>query len=128
MANHPINGIYNDILRKLEVTDPVHATIFNSLLGQLINNDANLKQKLDTITPSITKIWSNSAPTTGTWKVGDMVENTSPTSSKNINHWICVQSGSPGVWRAVGIGYGHTVEQPTLGPNDAGYIFIDIDL
>lgn len=128
MANHNISGTYSEILRKLESTDPVHKDVFNPLFGQLLNNDANLRQKIENLTPSTKRIWGTAAPTTGTWKIGDVVENTSPTSAKNINRWVCVQGGTPGAWRAVGIGFGHTIEQPTLGPNDAGYIFIDIDL
>lgn len=43
MANHVLTNQYNDQLRKIEVTDPVHADLMNQLFGQLINNDAFMK-------------------------------------------------------------------------------------
>lgn len=47
MANHDVEPIFNDQLRKLETTDPAHADVFNALYGQLINNDAWLKKKIE---------------------------------------------------------------------------------
>lgn len=47
-----------------------------------------------------------SAPTTGSWAVGDMVKNSSPTelgttgSKYVITHFVCVASGTPGTWVA----------------------------
>lgn len=47
MANHEIDKEYSEELRKIETTDPVHADTVNPLYGQLINNDAYLKEKVD---------------------------------------------------------------------------------
>lgn len=41
------------------------------------------------------------APTSGTYKVGDIVWNTAPTGGGNVG-WVCVQAGSPGVWKKFG--------------------------
>lgn len=47
MANHEIDKEYSEELRKIETTDPVHADTLNPLYGQLINNDAFLKDEVD---------------------------------------------------------------------------------
>src|SRR5690625_1037502 len=47
MANHEINKKYSETLRKIEINDPVHPDIVNPLYGQLINNDAFLKDEVD---------------------------------------------------------------------------------
>lgn len=40
-------------------------------------------------------------PTTGTWKVGDIVYNTAPNAGGYIG-WICITAGTPGVWKGFG--------------------------
>jgi hypothetical protein len=42
------------------------------------------------------------APTTGTWKLGDIVYNTSPASAGFIG-WVCTVAGTPGTWRTFGL-------------------------
>lgn len=44
----------------------------------------------------------NSAPATGSYKVGDIVWNTNPRSGSYIG-WVCVSPGAPGVWQAFGL-------------------------
>jgi hypothetical protein len=41
------------------------------------------------------------APTTGTWKKGDVVWNTSPAAAGFIG-WVCVTAGTPGTWKGFG--------------------------
>jgi hypothetical protein len=41
------------------------------------------------------------APTSGSWKVGDIVYNSAPRSRGYIG-WVCVTSGSPGTWKGFG--------------------------
>jgi hypothetical protein len=43
----------------------------------------------------------SAAPTVGTWKVGDIVYDTTPSASGNIG-WVCVTAGSPGTWKSFG--------------------------
>lgn len=44
MSNFDISGAtFNDQLRMLETTDPVHADVFNALFAQLIQNDVSLR-------------------------------------------------------------------------------------
>lgn len=45
--------------------------------------------------------WGTAAPTTGAWKQGDMVQNSTP-SAGGPEGWICVSTGSPGTWAAFG--------------------------
>ncbi len=40
------------------------------------------------------------APTTGTWKLGDIVFNSTPTAGGPMG-WMCVAAGSPGTWKAM---------------------------
>lgn len=44
----------------------------------------------------------SAAPTTGTWRRGEIVFNTSPTASGRVG-WICIAGGAPGVWKAFGV-------------------------
>jgi hypothetical protein len=67
------------------------------------------------------------APTSGTFAQGDICEYTQPTQTKNISHWKCVSSGSPGVWMASGTGHGTTAQRPALTVNDAGYSYVNTD-
>lgn len=40
-------------------------------------------------------------PTTGTWKVGDIVFNNAPAPSGTIG-WVCTTAGTPGTWKTFG--------------------------
>lgn len=73
------------------------------------------------------EIWGSDAPSSGTYEAGDLCRNTAPTAAEAISHWICVSGGTPGTWRAVGCGTGDTASRPTLGTNDAGYLYYDTD-
>ncbi len=46
-------------------------------------------------------IFGGSAPTAGTWAVGDRCMNTAPAASGNIG-WVCVTAGTPGTWKTFG--------------------------
>lgn len=46
--------------------------------------------------------YANSAPTTGTWKIGDKIYNKTPVSGGYIG-WVCVTAGSPGIWKGFGL-------------------------
>ena len=45
--------------------------------------------------------YANSYPTTGTWKVGDIVYARTPTAGGNVG-WICTADGTPGTWKTFG--------------------------
>lgn len=69
--------------------------------------------------------FGTTAPTSGSWGVGDTCENISPTLVRNIQRWKCITAGSPGTWVAYGCGTGTTAQRPTLTANDAGYLYKD---
>lgn len=46
--------------------------------------------------------FASSIPTTGTWKVGDIVFNTAPASAGYIG-WVCTVAGAPGTWKTFGL-------------------------
>jgi hypothetical protein len=45
--------------------------------------------------------YGDSSPTTGTYNQGDIVYNRNPTAGGHVG-WICVSSGSPGLWKLFG--------------------------
>jgi len=44
----------------------------------------------------------SAAPVTGTWKLGDKVWNTAPSSGGYIG-WVCTAAGTPGTWKGFGV-------------------------
>jgi len=59
----------------------------------------------DTDKPSGPRLgWGNTHPTTGYWKVGDLIINTELNSS--IKLWTCTAEGLPGTWEAGSSGGG----------------------
>ncbi|MEZ2715434.1 hypothetical protein [Niallia circulans] len=44
----------------------------------------------------------DSSPTIGTWKQGDFIKNRNP-SSTGVYGWVCVLSGTPGVWETIDV-------------------------
>jgi len=49
-----------------------------------------------------TTVKMSSSPTSGEWKVGDIVYNSSPGVGKFIG-WVCVKDGTPGQWKPFGL-------------------------
>lgn len=50
--------------------------------------------------------WGTAAPTLstdGTYQVGDVVWNTTPTAGGTAA-WLCTVAGTPGTWKAVALG------------------------
>ena len=45
---------------------------------------------------------ATAAPTTGTYAVGDKVENSVPAAGGYIG-WVCVTAGTPGTWKGYGL-------------------------
>jgi hypothetical protein len=76
--------------------------IVSGAVTQPLANNVNLIQKFGnsgTGFPTIT--YSSGIPGAYTWKVGDIVYNTVPTSGGNIG-WVCTTAGTPGTWKAFG--------------------------
>lgn len=90
--------------------------------GNTSTNDWSTWQKVTAV------VTGTSAPTTGTWTLGNRVNNLTPTRMKNISHWVCITAGTPGIWMAHGTGWGTTAERPTLSSGDSGYSYFDTTL
>jgi len=54
-----------------------------------------------TIVSGSQQLRASAAPSTGTWKVGDVVWNTAPAVGGNLG-WICTVAGTPGTWIVFG--------------------------
>ncbi len=80
--NNHIEG--NQALRSIPVGILVNTTDRSHTLGQ--------RQVMS---------YAAAAPTTGTWQRGDIVFNIEPVASGFVG-WVCMQGGSPGVWKAFG--------------------------
>lgn len=53
------------------------------------------------INTSLVRMLESAAPTTGTWRVGDIVYNDTPTAGGFIG-WVCTTAGTPGTWKTFG--------------------------
>jgi hypothetical protein len=58
-------------------------------------------RKSGNINTSKVRMLDSAAPTTGTWAVGDIVYNDTPTAGGTIG-WVCVTAGTPGTWKTFG--------------------------
>jgi len=47
-------------------------------------------------------LYLSAAPTTETWRRGDIVYNTAPSSGGYVG-WVCTAAGTPGTWKAFGL-------------------------
>ncbi|AUS02989.1 parallel beta-helix repeat protein [Vibrio phage 2.275.O._10N.286.54.E11] len=71
--------------------------LFKDNIGDIINSEIVLRDKIG----QRDVIFDNSAPSTGTWKRGDIVYTVSIGTFTNIG-WVCTDAGSPGTWQAFG--------------------------
>jgi hypothetical protein len=58
-------------------------------------------RKTGNISTSKVRMLDSAAPTTGTWVVGDIVYNDTPTAGGFIG-WVCTTAGTPGTWKTFG--------------------------
>jgi hypothetical protein len=69
----------------------VDPTAYTAGYVRLVNNAEN----------GVFRAWQQSAaPTTGTWRVGDIVWNNAPASGQPPG-WMCTVAGTPGTWKAM---------------------------
>lgn len=52
------------------------------------------------INPRNVRVFANNAPTTGTWKKGDIVINYNPSTGSPYG-WLCIADGTPGTWKII---------------------------
>lgn len=67
---------------------------FDSVAALILNGHWNSNKQ--------SQLNNNAAPTTGTWRRGDIVYNTTPSSGGYIG-WICTAAGTPGTWNTFGL-------------------------
>lgn len=78
--------------------DLTDAVLFSYHTGEAVAN-----------TSTVTILHQDAIPTTGTYKVGDMVFRLTPVSTSNEG-WICTKAGTPGEWMTFGvIDFEHTI-------------------
>lgn len=66
------------------------------------NYNAQITNKFFAGQGDLSIAYASAVPDTGTWKVGDIVYNTNP-SSGGVLGWSCVTSGTPGTWMPFGV-------------------------
>lgn len=71
-----------------------------SFTGPVFRNGYAVR-KSGNINTSLVRMLDSAAPTTGTWAVGDIVYNDTPTSGGHIG-WVCTAAGTPGTWKTFG--------------------------
>lgn len=97
-----INGDHNSLSNLAIVTSYINNSSFtriNSVDGPGGYPILNTIVGADSTTKKLTN--ANAAPTTGTWVVGDICYNQTP-SSGNPAGWMCTVAGTPGTWVAMG--------------------------
>jgi len=77
----------------------VYATYANGTNGNLWLDSISMGNKIDL---SKMTYFGTSAPTSGTWKKGDIVKNATPSPGNYIG-WICTTDGNPGTWKGYGL-------------------------
>ncbi|HAV5984686.1 hypothetical protein V6X57_06720 [Serratia bockelmannii] len=80
--------------------------IFGSDTGMWLNNAISgnftlVGNRCKVVIPSTRKLIGVAPPTVGSFNVGDLLVNTSPTPGGVIG-WVCVKNGNPGEWRGYG--------------------------
>ncbi|WIT25833.1 hypothetical protein [Bacillus phage SPO1L1] len=92
------NNRGNTLHRKL--MDQITSTYSKNTLDMVMRGlDSNSMDNTKLVVRNIEK--HTSAPTSGTWSVGDTVMNSNP-SIFSKRGWICVTAGTPGTWHTLG--------------------------
>lgn len=91
---------------------------------RFITENINAKT-LYSVDGAIKEYWASAPDTTQGHSRGDTIKNTVPSRVKNITHWKCDGTGTPGTFIAYGTGWGTQAERDglTLTSNDKGYLF-----
>lgn len=85
----PVTISQNWCVKGIQLADASDLTDGQILLNQNTENDTY-------------QAWrQTAAPTTGTWRLGDIVWNSDPASSEYVG-WVCTVAGTPGTWRGFG--------------------------
>lgn len=77
----------------------VMSNVTNATTPVILSIDGTVTQSGNSWNPTVQ--YRSASPTSGTWRVGDIVYNTSPAASGVIG-WVCVTAGTPGSWKSFG--------------------------
>jgi len=83
-----------------------YSVIGNNFLGsgairtQINSNIISQQMRNTLISQDHVVKWGTTRPTSGTWKVGDIIYNNAPASGQPMG-WVCTASGTPGAWTAL---------------------------
>jgi hypothetical protein len=98
IGNYAANKISN-LLVTTSYTNTSAFTHINNVTGPGGTPIPNTIAGIDGVSKQITH--ANAAPASGTWAVGDIVFNQTP-SVGNPAGWMCIVAGTPGTWKAMG--------------------------
>jgi hypothetical protein len=103
MSTAPTNSIYVGTV----VGSPVILTnnyfyklLYINVLADFTNGKLILQNNVEN--NSFQSTHQSASPTTGTWRVGDIVYNNAPASAGYIG-WVCTVAGTPGTWKTFGL-------------------------
>ena len=105
-ANYDCDNI-NVTNNRIAVTSGVYGILLNpaaTIVGVYIGQNkisgqsgAEVYDPNNVVIYEITGSKATAAPTTGTWKLGDIVYNSAP-SAGSVFGWVCITAGTPGTW------------------------------
>ncbi|MBK7366268.1 MAG: right-handed parallel beta-helix repeat-containing protein [Nitrosomonas sp.] len=95
----------SDSTKNLVIRDSTNAVTYANLApGNTVsawNDGVNNYVKMLMPGDRLNIIYSSSAPVSGSFSLGDIVYNTSPSAGGFVG-WICTQAGTPGTWKTFG--------------------------
>lgn len=94
-------GFWSRELSLLEVQDI--ANLRSAVIQSSRPRTAHLisEYAVEGATTTRTHRYGSAAPTTGTWRAGDIVYSTAPAAGGSIG-WVCTTAGMPGTWKSFG--------------------------
>jgi hypothetical protein len=75
---------------------------WNQLVTTLQNAINDNQAQILALDPTVAIPVMSAPPTTNTWKLGQIVWNSSPVKGGNVG-WVCTVAGTPGTWTPFGL-------------------------
>ncbi|WP_028392015.1 hypothetical protein [Bacillus cihuensis] len=94
------NGTVKYIKYRIQTGVSTLGQVFNYL--SLIKIEPNIYHTQMKVSNMFNNWRHTTAPTTGTWELGDKVYNSNPISGRYIG-WVCIKAGNSGTWRGFGL-------------------------
>lgn len=103
MSTAPTNSIYvGQVLGSpvILTNNYFYKLLYIDVLADFTNGKLILQNNVEN--NSFQSTHQSASPTTGTWRVGDIVYNNAPASAGYIG-WVCTVAGTPGTWKTFGL-------------------------